>query len=118
MVFTLQERLNANKNLINGVYCMPKDLTKLAVVPMDGYKEAYKALNYIQTLYPADHKLKLALLHVLPALPPIMVEEARKSRRTANKLKLMQDKHNILGNHVLDDAQKHLVRKGFQAGHI
>lgn len=76
---------------------MQKALTKLAVVPMDGSKEAYKALNYIQTLYPADHNLKLALLHILPALPPIMVEEAKKHRRTAHQLKLMQDKHNILG---------------------
>jgi len=97
---------------------MQKDITKLAVVPMDGSKDAFKALNYIQTLYPIDHKLKLALLHVLPALPPIMVEEARKNRRTARHLELMQDKHNILGNHILDDAQKHVVRKGFPADNI
>jgi len=97
---------------------MPKDISKLAVVPMDGSKDASKALNYIHTLYPTDHNLKLALLHVLPALPPIMVAEAKTNRRTAHHLKLMQDKHHILGNHVLDDAQKHLVRKGFRADQI
>jgi len=34
---------------------MQKDLNKLAVVPMDGSKDAYKALNYIQRLYSSDH---------------------------------------------------------------
>jgi len=38
---------------------MQKDITKLAVVPMDGSKDAFKALAYIQTVYPADHKPNL-----------------------------------------------------------
>jgi nucleotide-binding universal stress UspA family protein len=97
---------------------MQKEITKLVIVPMDGSKDAFKALNYLQTLYPAHHNLKWALLHVLPALPPIIVEEAKTNHRTAHHLKLMQDKHTIIGNHILDDSQKHLVRKGFKAGHI
>ncbi len=97
---------------------MGKDITKFVIVPVDGSTNALKPIDYIKSMYHTNHNLKIALLHVLPALPPIMVAESKRNRQTAKQLKLMQEKLNVLGNDILEKAQKYLLRMGFQADRI
>jgi nucleotide-binding universal stress UspA family protein len=88
-------------------------MEKLIVVPIDGSENALKSLNYLNTLFGSKHHLKLTLLHVLPGLPPILVEESRKSSSTARQLKEMEKKNISMAERVLTQAKKRLLGLGF-----
>jgi nucleotide-binding universal stress UspA family protein len=92
---------------------MTKDITKIIVLPIDGSKIALHSLDYIKLLYKPDNKLNLSLLYVLPSLPPILVEESRKNRQTAEQLKKIKKKNIELAGRVLHEAKARLINKGF-----
>jgi hypothetical protein len=66
---------------------MKKDITKLVIVPVDGSKFSLKSLSYIHTLYGAGHRLKLALIHILPSLPPYLSRNREEALARPNNLK-------------------------------
>ncbi len=98
-----------------GGSAMKKDITKLLIIPVDGSKFSLRSLAYIHTLYGAEHNLKITLMHILPSLPPIMVEESIRNRKTAKQLKIIEKKNVDAGHRILEEAQKYLVQKGFPA---
>jgi nucleotide-binding universal stress UspA family protein len=97
---------------------MKKEFRKFIIVPVDGSKLALKSLDYINRIYGADHDLKVALLHILPSLPPIMIEEAKGNSRTAKQLKIIEEKNDAMGRNILEEAENYLVHKGFQVDAI
>jgi hypothetical protein len=66
-----------------GESAMKNNITKLIIVPVDGSKISLRTLGYIHMLYGTEHNLKITLMHILPSLPPIMVEESAQNRKTA-----------------------------------
>jgi nucleotide-binding universal stress UspA family protein len=92
---------------------MTKDITKMIVLPVDGSKNALHSLDYIKLLYGSDHRINVSLLYILPALPPILVEESRKNRQTAAQLKKIEKKNIELADRILHEAKARLIHKGF-----
>ena len=78
-------------------------MTKLFVVPLDGSKSAMRSLSFLMNRFGLEYDLKIALLHILPGLPDILVEESANDPETKRKLKDFQDKN-------LRDAEKRLLK--------
>jgi nucleotide-binding universal stress UspA family protein len=92
---------------------MTKDITKMIVLPVDGSKNALHSLGYMKLLYESGHGINISLLYILPALPPILVEESRKDRQTAAQLKKIEKKNIELAERILQEAKARLIKKGF-----
>ena len=92
---------------------MTKDITKMIVLPVDGSHNALHSLDYLKLLYESDHRITATLLYILPALPPILVEESRKNRQTAAQLKKIEKKNIELAERILHEAKAKLINKGF-----
>ncbi|MFC1857574.1 universal stress protein [Thermodesulfobacteriota bacterium] len=97
---------------------MVKKISKLVVVPVDGSESSLKSLAYLHLMFGSAHNLKVCALYVLPSLPPILVEEARKNRETANQLKEIEIRNTRLAERVLEDAKQFLQEKGFAEDRI
>jgi nucleotide-binding universal stress UspA family protein len=92
---------------------MKSELTKMIVLPVDGSNNALQSVDYIKLLYESEHRLNLTLLYILPALPPILVEESRKNRQTAAQLKKIEKNNIELAECILEEAKARLISKGF-----
>jgi len=97
---------------------MNTEITRLVIVPVDGSRIALKSLGYLHTLYGTKHSLKIALIYIMPALPPILVDEAKRNRKTAKQLKTVEEKNVAMGHRILEESQNYLVHKGFQTDAI
>jgi nucleotide-binding universal stress UspA family protein len=97
---------------------MEADIIKLVVVPIDGSGNSLGSLDYLNLMFGSEHHLKVNLCSVLPALPPILVEESRKDREIAKKLKEMEKKNVQVTERFLEEARQKLLDKGFAADRI
>ena len=59
--------------------------TKMIVIAVDGSENALKSLDYLSLVYGLMHNVEVALLHVLPTLPPILVADGDRQ----SKLRLL-----------------------------
>ena len=92
---------------------MVKQIEKIIVVPIDGSKNALKSVDFINRIFGPKHQLRLSLVYLLPKLPPIMVEESKKSRETINQLREIEKRNNQLAERILTDAKGRLMNIGF-----
>ncbi len=92
---------------------MTKDPEKMIVVPIDGSENALKSLDFINRIFGPQHKLKLSLVHLLPKLPPILVEESKKNRATMNQLREMEKRNSQLAERILKKARDRHINLGF-----
>ncbi|MGD2268793.1 MAG: universal stress protein [Desulfobacterales bacterium] len=91
---------------------METETSKMIAVPVDGSKNALHSVDYIKLLYESGHRINLSLLYILPALPPILVEESKKNRQTAAQLKKIEKNNIELAEHILHEAKTRLITKG------
>ncbi len=92
---------------------MVKHTKKLIIVPLDGSENALKSLDFINRIFGPQHHLKLSLVHLLPKLPPILVEESKKNRQTMNQLREMEKRNSELAESILAKAKGRLMNVGF-----
>lgn len=92
---------------------MVENIQKMIIVPVDGSENALKSLDYINLIFGSEHNLKTTLFYVMPRLPPILVEEIKKSKETAKKLKDIESRHAEMAQRLLKAAQDRLVDMGF-----
>ena len=92
---------------------MVDDIQKLIVVPVDGSENALKSLDYINLIFGSEHNLKTTLFYVMPRLPPILVEEIKKSKETVNKLQDIESRNTEMAQRLLQAAKDRLVNMGF-----
>jgi nucleotide-binding universal stress UspA family protein len=92
---------------------MTKNPEKMIVVPVDGSENALKSLDYINRIFGSKHNLKLSLIYLLPKLPPILFEETRKNRKTANQLREIEKRNSQMAGRILTDAKDRLLNVGF-----
>lgn len=97
---------------------MTDTMSKMVVAPVDGSTQALKAMDYLFLLYGVDHPLNMHTLYVMPALPPILVEESRTKVEVRRKLNQMDAKNKHLAQGILDAAKEGLLRLGFAEEHI
>jgi nucleotide-binding universal stress UspA family protein len=87
-------------------------IEKLIVAPTDGSMASINALEYIGDFFGPRHRVVVNLVYVMPALPPILVEESRHNRQTAGMLKKMEQKHHETAKTALDLGRQRLLKLG------
>jgi nucleotide-binding universal stress UspA family protein len=92
---------------------MTKNPEKMIVAPIDGSENALKSLDYINRIFGPKHNLKLSLVYLVPKLPPILVEESRKSRGTMNQLREIEKRNSQMAERILAEAKDRLINIGF-----
>ena len=94
---------------------MQQKVNRFVVAPVDGSRLSLRSLDYVQRVWGGVSDFKIDLVHILPALPPVMVDEAKRNRNTAKQLKMIDRKNLELGHRILQEARDYLVKKGFAA---
>ena len=92
---------------------MPENKQKMIVVPIDGSENALTSLDYINRIFGSKHHFRLSLVYILPKLPPILVEESRKSKKTINLEQDIEKKNSQMAERILADAKDRLMHFGF-----
>ena len=62
---------------------MNKVTSKTVCIPIDGSENALRALDYLSLNFGSKYKLKVMLFYLLSGLPPIVIEESKKSDEMA-----------------------------------
>lgn len=88
-------------------------MTKLFVVPLDGSKNAMRSLSFIKTRFGSEYDLNIALLHVLPDLPEILVADSASDPETKRRLQEFQDKNWKIAENRLLKAKHLLTEMGY-----
>ena len=97
---------------------MTAKVTKKIVVPVDGSEKSEKSLDYFRLMFGPDHALEVTILYILPTLPPILVDEKKKDKAVAQKLKAVEEKNIQLAEQILSAAKKAMLDKGFKENYI
>ena len=92
---------------------MTEVIQKMIVVPVDGSENALKSLDYINLLFGPEHNIKTTLFYVMPRLPPILVEEIKKSKETINRLQDIESRNAEMAQRLLKAGKDRLVDMGF-----
>ena len=92
--------------------------TRMIITPVDGSDNALKSLNYLNFYFSSRPNLKAVLLYILPTLPPMLVDECKKSRAAAQKLKEVEKKNVQMAEQILAEAKSKLLKKGFKADQV
>ena len=93
---------------------MSNKMVKKIVVTVDGSEKSLKSLDYFRLLFGPDHALEVTLLYILPTLPPILMDEKKKDKAVAQKLKVVEEKNIQLAEQILSAAKKAMLDKGFR----
>lgn len=97
---------------------MSEKVSKMIVVPVDGSKNALDSLKYLNLIFGPEHDLKVTIFYVLPALPPILIEESRKNPKAVKQLKEIEKRNINLAEGILEQAEKKLIQKGFDKNRV
>lgn len=85
---------------------------KLIIAPVDGSDNSLNALAYLGGLFSGGHPVKIVLFYVLPALPPLLLDEQQKDRALARKLEALKTGNLKLAERILAGAAAFLCEKG------
>lgn len=97
---------------------MTQPINKLFLVPIDGSSKSLSAIDYIGHLFGKTQTVKIDLLYVVPSISPILIEESRYNRKTAEMIKKMEKKSLDYARSTLDKGAKKLKRLGFEEDRI
>ncbi len=95
-----------------------EDLTKSIVVPVDGSKNSFRSLEYINLIYGPNHNLEVTLIHILPSLPPILTDNKSIDKKTRTRLKAVGKKNKNMAEQILSEAKHIFIEKGFNEERI
>lgn len=97
---------------------MTDKIQKKIVTPVDGSEEALRALDYLNLCFTTAHNLNVVLFYVLPSLPPMLVDECKKSQSAREKLRQFEEKNIKMAGKILSTAKERLLEKGFAENRI
>lgn len=97
---------------------MAQNIKKMLVLPQDGSPIALRSLDYLHLVFGTNHDLTVALIHILPSLPPALVEEGRRNREIARQLGQLEKRNETNAEALLNKAKDLLVRRGFHPENI
>jgi nucleotide-binding universal stress UspA family protein len=86
---------------------------KMIVIPVDGSENSLKSISYIHLMFSPKHKLKVTVFHVLPSLPPVLIEESSKDAKIVEQIQSLKKKNIGLAGRLLTDAKNKLIKMGF-----
>jgi nucleotide-binding universal stress UspA family protein len=94
---------------------MCRRLLKRIVVPVDGSDNALKAIEFVRLLVGSQQPLQLDLLHVLPGLPPALIENGRKDPGTAAVLPTLEKRRREAAESLIRRAAAKAIDCGFDS---
>ena len=97
---------------------MTEKTNRFFLLPIDGSANALKAVDYLGRFLGQGNGASVHLLYVMPALPPILVEESRHNRETAAMLGKMEKNYISLAKTALADGRQRLLACGFEDDRI
>jgi len=68
-----------------------KSSTKKIVIPLYGSESALGSLDFLDTLYGPKQNLEVMLVHILPALPSVLIDDTTKTIDEDFKIMLVDD---------------------------
>jgi nucleotide-binding universal stress UspA family protein len=92
---------------------MASEKQTLIVVPVDGSESSLRSLDYLHLMLGSNQRLKVTVLHVLPSLPSVLVDECRKDANLREQLQNLIKSNINLAERLLTDAKNKLVKMGF-----
>ena len=92
---------------------MAAERQKMIVVPVDRSENSLRSLDYINLMFGPKHNLNVTVFHVLPSLPPFLIEESGKDAKIAEQLENLKKKNIGLAKRLLTDAKNKFVQMGF-----
>ena len=92
---------------------MAVEIQKMVVAPVDGSENSLKSLAYTNLMFGPKHNLNVTVFHVLPSLPPFLIEESGKDAKISEQLQNLKKKNIGLAQRLLTDAKNKLVKAGF-----
>ena len=97
---------------------MARQPVQMVITPVDGSENAIRSLNYLNLYFSALPDMKVVLLYILPTLPPMLVDECKKDRVAAQKLKAVEQKNAQMAEKILAEAKDKLLGNGFRADQV
>ena len=92
-----------------------KHSIKKIVIPLNGSEAGLGKLDFLDSLYGPKHNLEVILIHILPALPSVLIDDTTQTVDEDFKIKARAvDRKNIqLADRRLTEAKSVLCAKGF-----
>ena len=97
---------------------MTETVSKMIVMPQDGSEFAIKSIDYLNLIFGPEHRITPVLFHVMPCLPPSMIEAGRKNHETADHLEKISQRNETLADDILGTAKNVLIQYGFPSENI
>jgi nucleotide-binding universal stress UspA family protein len=86
---------------------------KNITIPVDGSKNSFKSLDYVELMLGAKHDVKILICYVLPALPMIFDDDAKLNREERARLRAIEKKNITLAEKIMAQAKAVMLEKGF-----
>lgn len=87
-------------------------MQRKVLIAVDGSVESLMACRYIGYAMASDPEFEADLMHIIPAMPPILVQEARTSGQALIRMKQTMAKGRNRAEAVLSRAEEELIRAG------
>ena len=97
---------------------MSEKIVKMVVIPLDGSGKSLQAIDYLDAVFGSKHNLQVALLYVMPSLPPFLVENRMRDMEIAKEFKAVKEENARVAAEVLERGKKILLEKGYPEENI
>ena len=87
--------------------------TKSITIPIDGSKNALKAVDYLELIMGPKHNVKIQLCYILPSLPPIFDDAKNITKEERARKRAIEKKNVELAEKIMAEAKTILLEKGF-----
>ncbi len=91
---------------------------KSITIPIDGSKNALKAIDYLALMLGPEHDVKIHLCYILPSLPLIFDDEKHMTREERTRKRSIEKKNVETAERIMAEARSILMDKGFSGEHV
>ncbi|MEE4359521.1 MAG: universal stress protein [Desulfococcaceae bacterium] len=92
---------------------MGDNISKMVVIPLDGTGKSLQSVHYLDKLFGSGHPLQVALLYIMPSLPPFLVENRMKDVEIAKEFKAVREENDRIAGEILEQGKKLLLTQGY-----
>lgn len=91
---------------------------KMVVVPLDGSGKSLQAIDYLDAVFGSAHRIQVALLYIMPSLPPFLVENRMRDAEIAKEFKAVKEENMRVAAEILEKGKKILLERGYPEENI
>lgn len=97
---------------------MPEKIMKMVVIPLDGSGRSLQSIDYLDMIFGPKHRIQVALLYIMPSLPPFLVENRMRDVEIAKEFKAVKEENARVADEVLEKGKGILLEKGYAEENI